>query len=104
MTIRVVSSSSERAASIAVIDDGAGVASSEIPSLLKRFARGAGAQGGGAGLGLSIVDTLARRMGATLVLRSPPADQAVGLEARLSWETPRPAANAGRMRTGLNTR
>jgi two-component system OmpR family sensor kinase len=96
-TIRVVSSSSEQAATIAVIDDGAGVASSELPSLLKRFARGKGAQGSGAGLGLSIVDTLARRMGATLVLRSPPRDQVTGFEARLQWVSPRPAPSSGRL-------
>jgi two-component system, OmpR family, sensor kinase len=90
-TIRVMCGSSQQGGAIAVIDDGAGVAGSELPTLLKRFARGAGAQGGGAGLGLSIVDTLARRMGARLVLRSPPEDQAAGFDARLVWDAPPPA-------------
>jgi two-component system, OmpR family, sensor kinase len=85
-TIRIACSQSARAATIAVIDDGPGVAAGELPSLVKRFARGANAQGGGAGLGLPIVDTLARRMGAKLVLRSPAEGQSRGLEARLVWE------------------
>ena len=85
-TIRVACGRSARTASIAVIDDGPGVPSRELPSLQKRFARGANARGSGAGLGLSIVDTLARRMGAKLVLRSPPDGQAAGLDARLVWE------------------
>ena len=85
-TIRIACSQSTRAAAISVIDDGPGVAASELPSLLKRFARGANARGSGAGLGLPIVDTLARRMGAKLVLRSPPEGQSTGLEARLMWE------------------
>jgi two-component system, OmpR family, sensor kinase len=85
-TIRIACSQSARAATIAVIDDGPGVASSELPSLVKRFARGANARGTGAGLGLPIVDTLARRMGARLVLRSPAEGKSNGLDARLVWE------------------
>ncbi len=84
--IRVVVRKSGRSASIAVVDDGPGVSGDEIASLQKRFTRGTGARGSGAGLGLSIVDTLARRMGAKLVLRSPPEGQATGFEARLVWE------------------
>lgn len=83
--IRLVSSATREAASIAVIDDGPGVKGAELPSLIKRFARGAGAAGSGAGLGLSIVDTLARRMGAKLVLVSPLEGQQSGFEARLVW-------------------
>jgi len=90
-TIRIACGQSARAATIAVIDDGPGVAAGELPSLVKRFARGANARGSGAGLGLPIVDTLARRMGARLVLRSPAEGQSGGLEARLVWEAaPRP--------------
>ncbi len=70
---------------LAVTDDGPGVACQQIPSLVKRFVRGAGAPGSGAGLGLSIVDTLARRMGAALEFASPPPGQRSGLEARLTW-------------------
>ena len=85
--IRLVSSATREAASIAVIDDGPGVKGAELPSLIKRFARGAGAAGSGAGLGLSIVETLARRMGAKLVLVSPLDGQRVGFEARLVWRS-----------------
>ena len=48
---------------------------------------GSGAAKSSAGLGLSIVDTLARRMGAKLVLVSPPDGRRNGLEARLVWQT-----------------
>lgn len=73
------------AAMLAVIDDGRGVPADEIASLARRFVRSRHATGTGAGLGLSIVDMLARRMGARLVLRSPPASQARGFEARIVW-------------------
>jgi len=84
-SIRVTCKGDRRGAVIAVVDDGPGGPADEVPSLLKRFARGSAAKGAGAGLGLSIVDTLARRMGARLVLTSPPAGQRSGLEARLVW-------------------
>ena len=86
-TIRVACGGDRRVATIAVVDDGPGVPGAELPSLLKRFARGQAARGAGTGLGLSIVDMLARRMGARLVLTSPPAGQRSGLDARLVWET-----------------
>ena len=73
-------------AMLAVIDAGPGVPAADVASLIKRFARGSGAVGSGAGLGLSIVDTLARRMGAKLVLISPPEGQTAGFEARLVWQ------------------
>jgi len=85
--IRVTCAETRGVASLAVIDDGPGVAPAELPSLVKRFARGSGAAESGAGLGLSIVDTLARRMGAKLVLSSPPEGLRNGFEARLVWQT-----------------
>ena len=85
--IRVTCAESRKGASLAVVDDGPGVAPTELPSLTKRFARGSGAAQSGAGLGLSIVDTLARRMGAKLVLVSPPDGRRNGFEARLVWQT-----------------
>jgi two-component system OmpR family sensor kinase len=88
--IRVSCAGARDAASLAVIDDGPGVAPAELPSLIKRFARGSGAAEIGAGLGLSIVDTLARRMGARLVLKSPPEGCRNGFEARLVWPPPLP--------------
>ena len=83
--IRVESHDDGDSASLAVVDDGPGVPAATVATLTKRFARGAGAAGSGAGLGLSIVDTLARRMGATLVLMSPPDGQPTGFDARLVW-------------------
>ncbi len=83
--IRLVSAATREATSIAVVDDGPGVKGADLRSLVKRFARGAGAAGSGAGLGLSIVDTLARRMGAKLVLQSPLEGRQSGFEARLEW-------------------
>jgi two-component system OmpR family sensor kinase len=88
--VRVVSAADADSASITVTDDGPGVKPGDLASLVKRFARGADAAGGGAGLGLSIVDTLARRMGAKLELTSPLPGQTRGFEARLAW----PAASA----------
>ncbi len=81
-------SSARDATTIAVIDDGPGVSGEDIRRLTKRFARGAGAAGSGAGLGLSIVETLSRRMGAKLVLESPVQGGITGgFEARLVWES-----------------
>jgi two-component system OmpR family sensor kinase len=85
--IRVACKTMPGAVVLTVADDGPGVDATEIASLVKRFARGKGAAGSGAGLGLSIVDTLARRMGARLELASPPAGQRKGFEARLAWPT-----------------
>ena len=83
--IRVECGTTPAGAFVTVIDDGPGVPAAEIPSLVKRFARGTRAAGSGAGLGLSIVETLARRMGATLALRSPAEGLPRGFEARLAW-------------------
>jgi two-component system, OmpR family, sensor kinase len=87
--IRLVCKDARDATTIAVVDDGPGVSGDDIRRLTKRFARGAGAAGGGAGLGLSIVETLARRMGAKLILESPVKGQTAGFEARLVWELAR---------------
>ncbi len=83
--VRVVCSASGSSAMLAVIDDGPGIEAAEIPTIIKRFARGSATGGGGAGLGLSIVDTLARRMGAKLELTSPATGCSGGFEARLVW-------------------
>lgn len=58
-----------------VEDDGPGVPSERLPGLLQKFERGSGAVAvNGSGLGLSMVDTIARQSGARLVLQSPHAD------------------------------
>jgi two-component system OmpR family sensor kinase len=86
--VRLVSRRTPKGAMLAVIDDGPGAAGAETASLVRRFARGSGASTGGAGLGLSIVDTLARRMGAVLLVRSPADGKRTGFEARLVWPMP----------------
>jgi two-component system OmpR family sensor kinase len=79
---------------VAVTDDGPGVGPDELPTLTERFRRAGNgsAVGLGAGLGLSIVSMLARRLRARLVLESPPAGAATGFEARLHW--PRAATHS----------
>lgn len=84
--VRVLCSNTLKGATLAVIDDGPGVPGEDLTRLAKRFARGAKAEGEGAGLGLAIVETLARRMGARLVLASPATGQRKGFEARIVWE------------------
>jgi signal transduction histidine kinase len=65
---------------IAVADNGPGVADSEKPRLVERFYRGDASRGTpGVGLGLSVVDAVARLHGGVLEL----ADNNPGLRARL---------------------
>ncbi|MDH5285550.1 MAG: HAMP domain-containing histidine kinase [Betaproteobacteria bacterium] len=80
--VRVGCGTSEGRAWLAVTDDGPG-SDRDVASLTRRFVRGG--HGEGAGLGLSIVETLARRMGARLTLASPPEGAARGFEAKLQW-------------------
>ena len=84
-TIRIVCGRDGNRATLVVADDGVGVPVQETARLVRRFTRGARAGGSGAGLGLSIVDNLARRMGARLLLQSPPQGRRAGFEARLEW-------------------
>ena len=70
---------------VAVMDDGPGVPSDDLPTLAQRFKRAGNTAGVGAGLGLAIVAMLARRMRARLGLKSPPQGLAAGFEARLTW-------------------
>lgn len=88
--IRIRCRSVETGVVLSVTDDGPGVPPDQVPSLAKRFVRGAGAAGSGAGLGLSIVATLARRMGAEFDIESPPEGGRHGLEARLTWPRSQP--------------
>jgi signal transduction histidine kinase len=68
------------AVEIAVADNGPGVADSEKPRLVERFYRGDASRGTpGVGLGLSLVDAVARLHGGLLEL----ADNNPGLRARL---------------------
>jgi len=58
-----------------VDDDGPGVAADRVAGLVRKFERGSASFAvTGSGLGLSLVDTIARQSGARLVLTSPLAD------------------------------
>ncbi len=83
--IRIGCGQSHESDILFVTDDGPGVPAGEIAQLAKRFARSSNAVGESSGLGLSIVDTLARRMGARMVLASPPRGAERGFEARIVW-------------------
>jgi len=74
---------------LAVLDDGPGVPPALLPTLLRPFERGPGHALQGSGLGLAMVDTIARQSGARLVLQSPVAD-GHGFEAVLDF-APGPA-------------
>jgi two-component system OmpR family sensor kinase len=72
---------------LAVQDDGPGVAPALLPGLVRPFDRGGpGHALQGSGLGLAMVDTIARQSGAHLVLQSPVAD-GHGFRARLDFGT-----------------
>ncbi len=58
-----------------VVDDGPGVPAERVAGLVQKFARGGSRQAAlGLGLGLAMVDTVARQSGGRLVLQSPVAD------------------------------
>lgn len=65
-----------------VTNAGPAVPADALRGLTERF-RGGGAPSSGAGLGLAIADTIARRSGAALSLRSPAPGRRDGFEARL---------------------
>ena len=83
-----------------VEDDGPGVAPELLPGLVRKFDRGQrGTALPGSGLGLAMVQTIARQSGARLVLASPRAG-GPGFSACLDFDTDadqtRPTAPAGR--------
>jgi len=96
--IQVVCRNEARGVALRVIDDGRGVSPADLPSLTERFTRGSNVAdtSSGAGLGLSIVAMLARRMRAKLSLHSPPAARPAGFEACIFWA--RPSGVASRLR------
>ena len=72
--------------SLQVDDDGPGVPPERLAGLVKRFDRGGDRQAlVGSGLGLAMVDTIARQSGARLVLTSPLAD-GHGFRATLQFD------------------
>jgi two-component system, OmpR family, sensor kinase len=75
---------------VVVQDDGPGVAAALLPGLVRAFDRGGpGHALQGSGLGLAMVDTIARQSGARLVLQSPVADGR-GFAATLDFDADQP--------------
>lgn len=72
---------------LVVRDLGRGIAAGDVERLRRPFVRGGATAADGAGLGLSIVERVAARSQARLVLLSPAPGQAQGLEARLEFDT-----------------
>jgi signal transduction histidine kinase len=74
---------SEQTVEIAVADDGPGISDAEKPKVVERFYRGDASRGTpGAGLGLSLVDAVAKLHGGALEF----ADNHPGLRVRLTVE------------------
>lgn len=79
-----------------VVDDGPGVPPERLAGLVRKFDRGGSRQAVlGCGLGLAMVDTIARQSGATLVLESPVRDGR-GFCAALRFDTEQRGADAAR--------
>jgi two-component system heavy metal sensor histidine kinase CusS len=77
-------------ARLIVEDEGNGVSADDRPRVFERFFRGAAARAGsagGSGLGLSIADVIARRLGGTISLESP-AGPAAALGTRVTVSLP----------------
>lgn len=79
--VRVAVQTDGTAGKIIVVDQGPGIAPSELPQIRDRFVRGSRAKGPGSGLGLSIVELVSARFGAELQLANRPEG---GLEATLN--------------------
>jgi two-component system OmpR family sensor kinase len=69
-------------AAVEVVDDGPGIAPSELKRVLDRFYRAANAAGQGSGLGLSIASKIAAKHGASFGIRNRTAS--TGLCVRVS--------------------
>jgi two-component system sensor histidine kinase QseC len=75
--VRVVRESGQ--VCLAVMDDGPGVAEQDRPRLADRFYRVAGNRASGSGLGLSIVDRIVKRFGASLRIGEGIGGQGLGI-------------------------
>jgi two-component system OmpR family sensor kinase len=68
---------------IRVVNGGPPIREAEMAGLKKRFRRGK-TTASGSGLGLAIADRIVSQMGGTLELRSPPAGEKAGFEAKMT--------------------
>jgi two-component system sensor histidine kinase TctE len=83
ITVSVTSGGGTPAApTLAVEDDGPGIPAAERERVLERFYRVPGTRGDGCGLGLAIVNEVARRHGATLHLLDGPDGKGLRVEVR----------------------
>jgi two-component system, OmpR family, sensor kinase len=74
---------------VRVVDDGPGVPAEQLAGLVRKFERGSNRQAAlGCGIGLAMVDTVARQSGGRLVLQSPLADGR-GFAAELRFDIDR---------------
>lgn len=80
---------------LVVSDRGPGVSAGQLRTLAQRHVRHA-PDAAGFGLGLSIVKTIVARQQGSLAMVSPPAGQATGFEARLSFQPAAPTLSPSR--------
>lgn len=69
-SVRVSLERDSGTAAMVISDEGPGIPSAELERIRERFVRGSRAKGAGSGLGLSIVELVLERSGATLELRN----------------------------------
>ena len=81
-TVRLSTHECATGLKIEIIDDGVGVAASEVPGLLRKRTRGSTARASGTGLGLAVVHDLIRAFGADMTVAS---DLDQGFEVRLHF-------------------
>jgi signal transduction histidine kinase len=70
--VRIVVSRGARGSTLAVEDDGPGIAARQTHHVFERFYRGEGSKAAGSGLGLAIARELAQLMGGSIELESAP--------------------------------
>lgn len=95
--IEVAFHCADQSASVSVIDVGPGIPEAELGRVTNRFVRGARAKGHGSGLGLSIVELLAGRVGAKLHLSN--RDDTNGLSASLVFPADRARVSSAPVRS-----
>ena len=82
--IEVLASGAGDRATLAVRDEGPGIAVAEQDRIFQRFYRATGGKAYGSGLGLAIASELAQRMGGDLTVRSEPGETVFTLDLRAS--------------------
>ena len=81
---RIVWSALPDGCGLAIEDDGPGIPDDELSEVTRRFFRGRYKKGAGSGLGLTIADLAARRIGATLSFANRTGSRGLRVEIRFS--------------------